>query len=118
MRPQSAKAKGRRLQQKVRDSVQLALKLTPDDVRSTPMGSQGSDLLLSPVALKKFPYRPEIKCVEKLSIWEALEQAKAHAKPDGLYPLLVISRNHDDVYAVITLEDLLFLLAVRGEHVL
>ncbi len=65
MRTSSAKAKGRRLQQKVRDLIlETFSELEEDDVRSTSMGASGEDVLLSPLARKKFPFSVECKNVE------------------------------------------------------
>ena len=45
MRPQSAKAKGRRLQQIVcQDLLELFPSLEADDIRSTSMGCNGEDI--------------------------------------------------------------------------
>ena len=110
MKPASAKAKGRRLQQYVRDRILEAFpELEPDDVRSTSMGASGEDLLLSPAARRLFPFATEIKNQQRLNIWAALEQAAAHAG-EGRAPLLVFSRNRSKVYAALELDDLLALL--------
>jgi len=62
----SAKAKGRRLQQKVRDLIlETFSELEEDDVRSTSMGAGGEDVQLSPLARRKFPFSVECKNVEK-----------------------------------------------------
>ena len=75
MKTQSAKAKGRKLQQWVRDLIlETWNELEPDDVRSTSMGAGGEDLQLSPAARRKFGYSVECKNVEKLNVWGA-EQA-------------------------------------------
>ena len=78
MKTQSAKAKGRKLQQWVRDLIlETWNELEPDDVRSTSMGAGGEDLQLSPAARRKFGYSVECKNVEKLNVWSAYEQAEA-----------------------------------------
>ena len=78
MKSRSAKAKGRRLQQKVRDLLleRFSPELEPDDIRSAIMGESGEDLKLSPAARKLIPYSFECKNQEKLSIWDALKQAE------------------------------------------
>ena len=109
MRPQSAKAKGRRLQQAVRDKLlENAPELEPDDIRSTSMGAQGEDLLLSPAARKYYPFSIECKNQEALNVWAALEQAEVNHK--GNIPLLVFKRNKSETYAALKLDDLLKLL--------
>ena len=58
MKPRSAKNKGKRLQNKVRDLIleKFNSKLEPDDVRSITMGDSGEDILLSPAARRLFPF--------------------------------------------------------------
>ena len=111
LKPQSAKGKGRRLQQEVRDLIlETFTELEEDDVRSTSMGSGGEDLLLSPAARKKFNYSVECKNTEKLNIWGALKQADANAK-EGTPPLVIFKRNRSKTYAVLELKDLLELVS-------
>jgi hypothetical protein len=109
MTPRSAKAKGRRLQQEVRDKIlQVFTQLTVDDVRSTSMGASGTDILLSPAAQACFPFATECKNTEKLNVWQAIEQAEQNK--GSLKPLVVFSRNRSDTYVVLKFEDLLELL--------
>ena len=120
MRPQSAKAKGRRLQQEVRDAVLAAFpQLKPDDVRSTSMGAGGADLLLSPAAQWVFPFYVECKNQESLNIWAALEQAEMGAFKDSLVfdrpishsiPLVVFRRNATKPYVAFAFNDFMELL--------
>ena len=102
---QSAKGKGRRLQQFVRDKILDLFKeeLEPDDVRSTSMGASGEDVQLSPLARRKFPFSIETKNQEKLNLWTALIQAEANAKDN--IPLLVFKRNRSKAYACLELDD-------------
>lgn len=107
----AAKAKGRNLQKAVRDAV-LALfpHLTPDDVRSCPMGSNGTDLMLSPAAQASFPYAVECKARAKVGlVYEALDQAKASDK-NGLTPVAVIKADRKRPLVVIDLDDFMMLL--------
>lgn len=109
MRPQSAKAKGRRLQQWVRDLILEAwTDLEPDDVRSTSMGAGGEDVQLSPAARRHFPYSVECKSVEKLNVWGAYEQAAANAGKHE--PLLVMKKNHKKPLVVMDAEAFMELL--------
>jgi hypothetical protein len=117
VRPQSAKAKGRRLQQEVRDAILAAFpELEPDDVRSTSMGASGADILLSPAARKRFPFYVEAKNRETLNIWQALAQAEAGntmARARGgsvTDPLLIFRRNGIDSYAALRFDVLLELV--------
>ena len=102
MRPQSAKAKGRRLQQWVRDILIEALDIHPEDIESRSMGAGGEDLIMARAAREKFPHSIECKNVERLNIWEAYEQAKANC---GDYqPIVVIKKNQKDPLVVVDAE--------------
>ena len=110
MKPRSAKNKGKRIQNKVRDLIleKFNSKLEPDDVRSITMGDSGEDILLSPAARRLFPFSVECKNQEKLNIWSSLEQAEGNS---GNHPPLVIfKRNRSKTYAVLEFEELLKLL--------
>lgn len=109
MRPQSAKSKGRKLQQQVRDKLlEHAPHLTENDIRSTSMGASGVDILMSEAALKTYPFAIEAKCQEALNIWSALEQAQDNAK--DLTPLLCFKRNRTDTFVALPLDAFLKLL--------
>jgi len=110
----SAKAKGRRLQQFVRDCLlKAATKLEPDDIRSTSMGVSGEDIQLSPAARKVYPYSIECKNVEKLNIWEAIRQSKYNA--NGHTPLVIFKKNGHEPYAAIPFSHLLTLIGPKDE---
>jgi len=109
MKTSSAKAKGRRLQQKVRDLLlETFTELEPDDIRSTSMGVSGEDLQLSPAARKLIPFAIECKNQEQLNIWKSMEQAESNC--EGLTPLLVFKRNGTKIYAALEISDFLNLL--------
>lgn len=111
MKTSSAKAKGRRLQQLVRDFIlNLFTELTPDDVRSTGMGQSGVDIQLSSLAKKVFPYSVECKNKERISLWQELKQAEQNKDP-GTEPLLIIKRNRTEPYAVLTFKHFMELLS-------
>ena len=78
MKTQSAKAKGRKLQQWVRDQLIEQLDVHPEDIESRSMGAGGEDLIMARAARQKFPFSIECKNVEKLNVWEAYEQAKSN----------------------------------------
>lgn len=116
MKPRSAKAKGRRFQQEIRDAfLERAPKLEPDDIRSNPMGAPGEDLLLSPAARRIYPYSIECKNVEKLNIWEAIKQARAHN--DKYQPLVAFKRNGEEPYVAIKLSEFLDLSSLRASSI-
>jgi hypothetical protein len=106
MRPQSAKAKGRRHQQDVcKALVEVRSDLEPDDIRSTSMGALGEDVLFSPAARRIYPYSIECKNVEKINIWEAIDQARSNA---GKYtPAVAFSKNNEEIWMAIPLKDFL-----------
>ena len=56
MKTQSAKAKGRRFQQWVRDKLIEQLGVHPEDIESRSMGAGGEDLIMARAAREKFPY--------------------------------------------------------------
>ena len=110
MKPRSAKNKGKRLQNKIRDLIleKFNAKLESDDVRSITMGDSGEDILLSPTARRLFPFSVECKNQESLSIWSALEQAENNAGKH--IPLVIFKRNRSKTYAVLEFDKLLELL--------
>lgn len=102
MRPQSAKGKGRRFQQWVRDTLITMLQLSNQDVRSTSMGAGGEDVTLSAAARKRFPFSIECKNTERLNVWKAYEQAEDNCM--GYEPILFIKRNHHKPLVVVDAE--------------
>ena len=110
MKPRSAKNKGKRLQNKIRDLIleKFDSKLEQDDVRSITMGDSGEDILLSPAARRLFPFSVECKNQEKLNIWGALEQAEENS--GNHVPLVIFKRNRTKTYAVLEFDKLLELL--------
>ena len=108
MRPSSAKEKGRRFQQRIRDLfLNAAPELEPKDIRSVPMGVSGEDLWMSPKAEEIYPYSVESKNVEKLNIWSAIKQAREEARKHDKTPLVAFTRNHEETYVCIPIEELL-----------
>jgi len=99
MNTQSAKAKGRKLQQWVRDAIVSACNLQADDVQSRSMGAGGEDIMLSPTARVAFPFSIECKNQERISIWKAYDQAKTNSEVHE--PLLIIKRNNHEPLAVV-----------------
>ena len=99
MKTQSAKAKGRKLQQWVRDQIIEQLEVHPEDIESRSMGAGGEDLIMARAARQKFPFSVECKNVEKLNVWEAYEQAKANC--NYYEPLVVMKKNQKKPLVVI-----------------
>jgi hypothetical protein len=100
----SCKAKGRSLQKLVVQAILKAFpSLTENDVMSRPMGSQGTDVILSEAALKAFPYSVECKNVEKLNVWSSLQQTLANQKRSTT-AILIVKRNHTAPYVMLPLD--------------
>ena len=113
--PASRKAKGRRLQQAVRQDLIDRLGIDPGDVQSTAMGQSGCDLYLSPAARERFPFGVECKAQETISLPAWWKQCESNASKVGLIPLLVFKRNREEPLAVMRWEDLLALLRQMAE---
>ena len=102
MKPQSAKAKGRRLQQQFRELLIEELGIHPEDIESRSMGAGGEDLIMARAAREKFPYSIECKNVEKLNVWEAYKQAEENSK--DYEPVVVMKKNNHKTLVVIDAE--------------
>ena len=115
MKIKSAKAKGRTLQNLVRDKLREIFvhtskmpRLEEDDIKSQTMGMTGEDIVLSPAARKIIPYSFECKNQERVQIWKALTQALGNA--GGRVPVVVIKRNHTEPYAILDLNSFIDLI--------
>ena len=109
MKPQSAKAKGRKLQQQFRDLLIEQLQIHPEDIESRSMGAGGEDLIMARAAREKFPYSIECKNVEKLNVWEAYKQASENSTVNRLSgnsyePLVVMKKNNHKALVVLDAE--------------
>ena len=104
MKPQSAKAKGRKFQQWVRDLILNTFDdyLEPDDCTSRSMGASGEDILLSPRARQYLPFSIECKFRKKVAIYDYYEQAVANS--EEYEPLLFIKANNKKPLAVVDAE--------------
>ena len=94
----TSKAKGRRLQNYVRDTLRsmFSSRLEDDDIKSQTMGMTGEDVVLSPAAKKLIPYSFECKNKERLDLWASLEQAASNC--EDRTPILVFKRNRTKTY--------------------
>lgn len=112
MKPSSAKAKGRRLQNLVRDKILACFpQLEPDDVRSTSMGASGEDILLSPAARRAFPYSVECKAMARSAVYKQFEQAESNAGEH--VPLLVIRADRKEALTILRLDDFMELVGAN-----
>ena len=109
MKCKTSKAKGRRLQNLVRDLLKQAFpSLREDDIKSQTMGMCGEDIVLSPAAKKMIPYSFECKNKERLDLWASLEQAEGNC--EDRIPLLVFKRNRSKTYVAIEYDKFLELI--------
>ena len=76
MKTSSAKAKGRKLQQWMRNLLIEKLEVHPEDIESRSMGAGGEDLIMARAAREKFPMSIECKNQEKVNVWESYKQAE------------------------------------------
>jgi hypothetical protein len=107
MKTSSCKAKGRKLQQVVRDAILATFPgLTNRDVASTAMGQAGDDIQLSEAAFSKFPYSVECKNLASVAIYKYYNQ---RSNPRG-EPILVVKQNHSEPLAVISLKHFMSLI--------
>jgi hypothetical protein len=111
MTVKSAKAKGRRLQQLVRDLIldtypQLEL---DTDVRSAIMGETGEDIKLSSKARQVFPYSVECKSLKKIAVYNYYDQALSNT-PDNCSPLVVLKQDRRKPLVLIDLEKFMELI--------
>ena len=115
MKTQSAKAKGRRLQQWVRDQLIEQLEVHPEDIESRSMGAGGEDLIMARAARSKFPYSIECKNVEKLNVWDAYAQAQENS---GEYePIVVMKKNGKKPLVVVDAEYFVRLHNEKGSDI-
>ena len=97
----ASKAKGRRLQNYVRDILRdVYPQLHPDDIKSQTMGITGEDIVRSPAAKEVCAFSFECKNVERLQIWRAIEQCEAN-KPDCSAPAIVFKKNGKQPYVAL-----------------
>lgn len=118
IKPSSAKAKGRSLQQWVCQKISdlLGIEWGKDElIASREMGQAGTDVRLLGEAQKRFPYSVECKYQETWSVLAWIEQAKQNQK-EGTDWLLVIRKNRIDPVVVMD-ADRFFDLLKRKENI-
>jgi hypothetical protein len=96
VRVSSKKQKGRRFQQEIgrRIAILFGLKYGENgDVESRGMGQAGTDVRLSPEAIRVFPFSIECKNQERWEIHDWIKQAKTN-QIEGTDWLLFAKRNH------------------------
>lgn len=116
LKPQSAKAKGRNLQQFLRDSmlkIGMFYGLEPGDIESRSMGANGVDVMLSPAAQKVFGnVAIECKNQESLNVPSVFyEHSKKY--PDRV-AWLVTKKNHKEPLVTLRLADFLGIYVLQS----
>ncbi len=102
MRTRSRKAKGRRLQNWVRDTLlEVFTSLDDNDIMCAIMGETGVDIKLSNSAKKLIPYSFECKNKETFKgIYDIISQAQHNAKVTDV-PIAVIKMNKFQPLAIV-----------------
>lgn len=119
MRTSSAKAKGRRLQDKVVLKLRNLFKgiLVNGDVKPAIMGTSGADVVLSPSAKNIIAFDVEAKNQEALigaKLTEAIEQCESNTE-EGRIPLLVFKKNQEPERVILKLDDFMNLIYPNGD---
>lgn len=79
------------------------------DIQAVTMGNSGVDIKLSPDAQAFIPFDIEAKRVERLDLWKAIKQAEDNTD-SGRIPLICFKRNRSKIYAILELDDLLYVM--------
>ena len=103
MKTQSAKNKGRLLQQWVRDQLITLFGLSDEDIRSTSMGAGGEDILFSPVAARRLGISVECKSRDRIAVYGYYEQAQENCPPSR-EAVVVIKQNRAKPLVVVDAE--------------
>ena len=111
MNTRSRKAKGKRLQLKVREFLRNIFTdiLEDGDIETTIASEAGVDIKLSPLGKKYIPFDIECKNTETINIWGAIKQAEENSKVDRI-PMVVFSKNREKTYCVVEFETLMNLI--------
>lgn len=115
IKPSSAKAKGRSLQQWVCQKISdlLGIEWGKDElIASREMGQAGTDIRLMGEAQERFRFSVECKNQERWSILDWVEQARKNQK-DGTDWLLVVKKNRVD--PIIIMDASRFFEILQGE---
>ena len=83
------------------DLLELYPHLTRDDVRSTSMGAAGEDVQLSAAARLCIPFSFEAKNQERVSVWNAIEQARTNSPADAT-SVVVLKKNNEKPHVLLS----------------
>lgn len=113
MKPSSSKAKGRRLQDKVRKKIlEFFPQLEPGDVKCAVMGESGEDIKFSPLGQKTVGISIECKKRKSFAIYKDYDQAVSNC--GAREPVLIIEADRRKPLAVLDLDYYLSLVS-RGD---
>lgn len=113
MKTSSAKAKGRRLQQFVRDVLRIIGKehgLVDGDIESRGMGQNGTDIILSPAAKRVIDIAVECKNVEKLQVVPTFNEHYERYKHEPSLKVLIHGKNRCEPLVTMRFEEFVNLL--------
>ena len=115
MKTRSRKAKGRRLQNWVRDTLLSIFKTLDDnDISCAIMGETGEDIKLSNPAKKLIPYSFECKNKETFKgIYDIMQQATSNCKKNQV-PLGVIKMNNFEPLTIVNARNFFDLISHYG----
>ena len=113
MKARSAKNKGKKLQNLVRDRLRSVFTetLEKNDIESQVMGMSGEDIVLSPAAKRVIKYSFECKNQERLNLWSSLEQAESNC--ENRTPVLVFKRNRSKIYIAVEFDHFIELVKLK-----
>ena len=102
MKPKSSKAKGRVLQNLVRDKiVEVFPHFEVDiDIRSAIMGETGEDIKLSKKAREQFPFSVECKSLASVAVYRKMEEAPAKCHKRAT-PQVVVTEDRKKTLAIL-----------------
>jgi hypothetical protein len=113
MKTSSCKAKSRVLQDKIREmyrDVGRQYGLQDDDVKATPMGQSGVDILFSPAARAVFNHSIECKKHAAVRIPYFFKEHYKKYENDSTLKLLFSENNRDQTLVTMRAEDFMFLI--------
>ena len=111
----SAKNKGARLQNHIRDRLRAVFSsLHEDDILAQPMGQSGSDIILTPAARELIKYSFEAKAFAKFSMYSHMEQASANARPDET-PIVVFRADRKKAMVMVDFEHFIKLITPKDK---
>lgn len=113
MKTSSCKAKGRGLQQEIRDMYRLIgqhFGLYPGDIESRGMGQQGTDIIFSPLAQKIFNHSIECKKHKRVVVPKLFKEHYEKYKNDKSLKLLFHENDRSETLVTVRAADFMKLI--------